>query len=163
MFKGLRRHDTSGLSGCADARLQHDKPRVFALGTGPARLPGLATCGVEPRRRRGYARDRGLDCQRRRAVTALVAFFRVLLALFLFRLLFRFVSGLLAGYRGQGTQREAPPAGVPMVRDRVCDTFVPRERALSAMVNGHEEYFCSERCYSQALRAAGAGSRAAEP
>jgi YHS domain-containing protein len=96
-------------------------------------------------------------------VTALVAFFRVLVVLFLFRILFRLVSGLLAGYRGQVADRKAPPAGVPMVRDRVCDTFVPRERALSAMVNGHEEYFCSERCRSQALRAAGAESRAVEP
>jgi hypothetical protein len=38
------------------------------------------------------------------------------------------------------------------VRDRVCNTFLPRERAIHAVVNGHEEHFCSTACRDQALR-----------
>ncbi len=86
----------------------------------------------------------------------LVILFRVLLILFLLRMLFRFVSGLLSGYRPRPSERQAPPARVPMVRDRVCNTFLPRDRAVSAVVDGREDYFCSDRCRAQALELAAA-------
>jgi YHS domain-containing protein len=89
----------------------------------------------------------------------LVILFRALLVLFLFRIVFRFVSGLLAGFRGPAAERQAPPAGVPMVRDHVCNTFVPRSRALTAAVNGQEEYFCSDRCRQRALADVSSGIR----
>ncbi|MCP3978560.1 MAG: hypothetical protein GY716_04390 [bacterium] len=34
----------------------------------------------------------------------------------------------------------------PMVRDRVCNTFLPRSRALTAHIDGTEHFFCSEGC-----------------
>jgi YHS domain-containing protein len=37
------------------------------------------------------------------------------------------------------------------VRDRVCNTFVPRASALRAQLGGHEEYFCSAACRDKAL------------
>ena len=40
----------------------------------------------------------------------------------------------------------ATPVGGEMVRDRFCNTFLPRDRALSARVGAEEHYFCSERC-----------------
>jgi len=73
---------------------------------------------------------------------------RLLLVLFLLRLLLRFVAAVVAGYRGHG--RPAPRVE-EMVRDRVCDTFVPRARALVAMVDGREQHFCSARCRDRAL------------
>ena len=33
-----------------------------------------------------------------------------------------------------------------MVRDRVCNTFVPRTRALTVIAQDGEHFFCSERC-----------------
>jgi YHS domain-containing protein len=33
-----------------------------------------------------------------------------------------------------------------MVRDRICNTFVPRESALSTDLEGERHFFCSERC-----------------
>jgi YHS domain-containing protein len=51
----------------------------------------------------------------------------------------------------QPDRRVAPPRGTPMVRDRVCNTFLPQERALRAVVDGREEYFCSEACRAKAL------------
>ena len=41
--------------------------------------------------------------------------------------------------------------GVDLVKDRVCNTYVPRDRALRAVVEGREEYFCSGECRSRAL------------
>jgi hypothetical protein len=59
----------------------------------------------------------------------------------------RLLSG--AGARPQAADR---PRGVPdraegdMVRDRVCNTFLPRARALTVSGEDGEHYFCSERC-----------------
>ena len=33
-----------------------------------------------------------------------------------------------------------------MVRDRVCQTFIPKARALVLADGGETRYFCSERC-----------------
>ncbi len=38
-----------------------------------------------------------------------------------------------------------------LVRDRVCNTFVARERALQAEVGGRLEHFCSAGCRDKAL------------
>ncbi|NIM62948.1 MAG: hypothetical protein GTO30_15265 [Acidobacteria bacterium] len=45
-------------------------------------------------------------------------------------------------------RRGAPRAGSgdPMVRDRVCNTFLPRSRAIVAAEGGEELFFCSEAC-----------------
>jgi hypothetical protein len=74
---------------------------------------------------------------------------RILVILLLLRLLFRFLGGVLRGYRGDGSS-----GATEMVRDRVCNTFLPRERALRAIVDGHEEHFCSPACRDRALRLA---------
>jgi len=38
-----------------------------------------------------------------------------------------------------------------MVRDRVCNTFLPRARAVTALVGGREMHFCSAACRDRAL------------
>ncbi len=45
-----------------------------------------------------------------------------------------------------------------LVRDRICNTFLPRDRAVRAMVSGREEHFCSEACRDRALTAASQAS-----
>ena len=49
-----------------------------------------------------------------------------------------------------------PVERIPMVRDRVCNTFLPRSRALLVTVDGHEHCFCSERCRARFLEGRGA-------
>jgi YHS domain-containing protein len=39
----------------------------------------------------------------------------------------------------------------PMVRDRVCNTFIPKSRALTARLDSDEHYFCSEECRGKFL------------
>jgi YHS domain-containing protein len=59
------------------------------------------------------------------------------------------VARLVSGRRhaGEGPRRpQARTAGQRMVRDRVCNTFLPRERALELEWDGETHYFCSERC-----------------
>jgi hypothetical protein len=81
-------------------------------------------------------------------VTLIVAFVRYVIALFLLRIAFRFVAGVIQGLREPPL---AGPSSVDMVRDRVCNTFLPRERAVTAIVGGREMHFCSAACRDRAL------------
>ena len=69
---------------------------------------------------------------------------RFLLGLLVVRLVWRFVSGMVAG--SAGPRRVPPPRAVPLVRDPVCGTFVDQSRALTTKRGGAVHYFCSEGC-----------------
>lgn len=81
----------------------------------------------------------------------LVAILRLLALLVLLRFLFRFVGAIVRGYREADARADAASRSRELVRDRVCNTFVPRDRALTATVRGHEEHFCSVACRDRAL------------
>ncbi|HLA77023.1 MAG TPA: hypothetical protein VJU18_05520 [Vicinamibacteria bacterium] len=85
----------------------------------------------------------------------LILLLRVIGILLLVRVVGRFVAGLLRGLRDDSPAR--PRVEGDLVRDRICNTFVPRDRALKALVAGHEEHFCSASCRDRAL----AGTRTA--
>ena len=79
-----------------------------------------------------------------------------LLVLLIVRLLGRAIVGLFSAGPAPRAQA-APPrparAVEDLVRDRICNTFVPRSRALTASVAGREEHFCSAACRDRALAA----------
>jgi len=59
------------------------------------------------------------------------------------RLLGRAVRAQSREGAGRGAVRRTDGA---MVRDRVCNTFLPRSRALKVERGGREHFFCSEGC-----------------
>jgi YHS domain-containing protein len=76
------------------------------------------------------------------------------------------VVGALMWWLRKLTRRMQPPQGRPvdgrsgsqpirdlgpMVRDHVCNTFLPKSRALTARVDSDEFYFCSEECREKFL------------
>ena len=73
---------------------------------------------------------------------------RIVIVLLVVRLVLRFIAAVVQGYQG-APRREA---ATEMVRDRVCDTFLPRSRALVAVVDGREQHFCSVECRDRARR-----------
>ena len=78
----------------------------------------------------------------------------LLLALALFGV-YWWLRRLFGGARTR-TQRPATSPttaveGGPMVRDRVCNTFIPRSRALTASTDDGTVFFCSEDCRSRFL------------
>lgn len=82
-------------------------------------------------------------------VRLFVIVLRFLLALLVVRLVLRGVAAVL-----DPRPAPAPPRpAAQMVRDRVCNTFLPRERAIRAVVGGREEHFCSAACHERALAA----------
>lgn len=84
-----------------------------------------------------------------RVLSVLIRFLAVLL---LARLVLQAVA---AFFRGPKRPAAAPPgAAARLVRDSVCNTFLPQERALTAVVSGREQHFCSPACRDQALAAA---------
>jgi uncharacterized protein len=54
------------------------------------------------------------------------------------------------GRRPQPAQRRPRSSGV-MVKDEVCDTYVPREEAIRETIDGKEYYFCSKECHKKFL------------
>jgi hypothetical protein len=78
-------------------------------------------------------------------VPILVTAVRFLVVLFLVRLGLR----LFAAAR----QRPAHGTATDLVRDHVCNTFVPRDRAVAGMVAGRTEHFCSAECLRRAQHA----------
>jgi hypothetical protein len=73
---------------------------------------------------------------------------RILGILLLLRLLLR----AFASWRRAPVPESRDAGTRDLVRDRVCNTFLPRERALRGLVGGREEYFCSTACRDRGLR-----------
>ena len=74
------------------------------------------------------------------------------------RLVGRFVVAAVRGYRGQVDAPAPGPqlASRDLVRDRVCNTFLARDRAVVATISGEVEHFCSAACRDVALAGAAA-------
>ena len=47
---------------------------------------------------------------------------------------------------GRRPDRTPDAADGRMVRDRHCNTFLPRASAVRAEVDGEEQFFCSDQC-----------------
>jgi len=55
--------------------------------------------------------------------------------------------------RGQRREPELKPTtGHMLVRDPVCNTYLPESRALTATSDGETLYFCSEECRQKHLK-----------
>lgn len=83
-----------------------------------------------------------------------------LVYLLVWLLVVRSVVRAVARLFGAGTSRPPTEGSRPplrpaedLVRDRVCNTFVPRSRALVATIDGQEEHFCSAGCLDRARAA----------
>jgi hypothetical protein len=46
----------------------------------------------------------------------------------------------------RGAKKVPPRTESRMVRDRICNTFLPRSKALVERVGNAEHFFCSEPC-----------------
>ncbi len=81
---------------------------------------------------------------------------RLLLILVALRLIVQFVGGLLRGLQGplppvRRAGRTSTEIATDLVRDPICNTFVPRTAALAGRLDGRDVYFCSAACRDKAL------------
>lgn len=87
-------------------------------------------------------------------IALLINIVRIVVVLLIVRFVLRFVAAVIQGYTGGAERGRRGPTrevvATDMVRDRVCDTFLPRSRALVAVVDGREQHFCSPACRERA-------------
>ena len=77
---------------------------------------------------------------------------RFLLAVLVIRMVWKFVSGLVKGVRGQSPR--STEDSVTLVKDPVCGTYIRRVDALNASAGEETHYFCSERCQRAFMKTA---------
>jgi len=77
--------------------------------------------------------------------------FRFLFWLLVARLALRTIGAFLGGLREPAASSKSKAGATELVRDRICNTFVPRDRAIAATVAGRTEYYCSPACRDQGL------------
>lgn len=89
-----------------------------------------------------------------------IRFLQFLVALIVVRLFSRALGAFFGQPRSRPATRTSgvgagrrPVSGGELVHDRICNTHLPKERALVARVGGEREYFCSEACRDKALAA----------
>ena len=81
----------------------------------------------------------------------LVRLARFVVLVLLVRFVLRALFGGVGQPRGAGAKPPASPAVEDLVKDPVCNTHLPRSRALRATLSGRDEYFCSAACRDRAL------------
>ena len=95
-------------------------------------------------------------------IRGLIYLLYVVIVLLVVRMVGRSMARLFGA--GSDVRRSGATARPPsrktedLVRDPVCNTYVPRSRALTADVEGHQEHFCSEACRDRALAGAARAS-----
>jgi len=88
-------------------------------------------------------------------------FFRLIFYAVVAYAIYKFVMFVLAPRgRMQTRTRAGGPSGV-MVKDEVCNTYLPREDALLETVEGENHYFCSQACRGRFLSERKGGSSGA--
>ena len=69
------------------------------------------------------------------------------LALLIFLILRASVQAFLRGLRGGGTPRSVRRAGLDeLVKDPVCETYIPRRKAIARGSGPDVRFFCSAAC-----------------
>jgi hypothetical protein len=88
-------------------------------------------------------------------IRVLLKVLQFLFVLLLLRLVLRALVRAFApqAARRASSSRREVRAPEDLVLDRVCQTHVPRSRALVARVEGREEHFCSVACRDKAMAA----------
>ncbi len=77
---------------------------------------------------------------------------RLLFAVLIIRLIWKFVGGVVSGARDPRPRRAKPR--IALVRDPVCGTYVEPARALSTRAGRTTHYFCSKQCQRSFVKTA---------
>lgn len=82
----------------------------------------------------------------------LISFFRIIfyaLLIYVILKLFRLFQKPASSHRNR-VDNTVKTQGV-MVKDEVCDVYLPKDEAIKTIFQGKEYYFCSEQCKQKFL------------
>jgi len=83
---------------------------------------------------------------------------RLLIFLFVGLVLYLVVTVMLGfSSLGRSRQKRREQLGGEMVRDPVCETYIPKATAIEKTIKGRPVYFCSPTCAEAYARRAAAG------
>ncbi|MBP7794261.1 MAG: YHS domain-containing protein [Candidatus Saccharicenans sp.] len=79
---------------------------------------------------------------------------RIILIGILFYIIYRIVRFFqrLGQTSPQKYQKRTQPGSKVMVKDEICNTYIPEDEALKEVKGGHTYYFCSEACRQKFIR-----------
>ena len=75
-----------------------------------------------------------------------MTFIRLILVFILAYVVAFIVRAFLSFFRTQPKSEEKPKTLKTMVKDDVCNMYIPKDEALREVKDGREYYFCSESC-----------------
>ncbi len=97
--------------------------------------------------------------------TMFAGIFRLLviaLIIYIVYLAVKLWTGLGDSARRASRDRSRPPGGT-MVKDEVCNTYVPKEEALRVVKDGREHFFCCPECRRKFLEGGAAAGADQSP
>ena len=77
---------------------------------------------------------------------------RILIYALLFYIVYRILRFFNTIGRVKAPPKERQKLSGLMVKDEICNTYLPKEKALREIRQGKEHYFCSEECRKQFLQ-----------
>jgi len=77
----------------------------------------------------------------------------ILVGIAVYVLISGLIQTLTASQKRKQRQDPASLEGAEMVQDPVCETYIPKERALSERIGGETYFFCSPPCARQFKKA----------
>jgi len=72
--------------------------------------------------------------------------FRFFLYVIVAYVIYTFLRFLLSPRRPLRQDRSRPQLSGIMVKDEVCNTYLPRDEAILEKTDGEDHYFCSQEC-----------------
>lgn len=76
----------------------------------------------------------------------IIGLFRLIFYAIIAYLIYKFILAVLVPRPRSQTRRRAEGRSGVMVKDEVCNTYLPKEDAIEQTIGGREYYFCSQEC-----------------
>jgi uncharacterized protein len=77
--------------------------------------------------------------------------FRIIVYAVLFYLILKVVNFLTSGGQNRKQRRQPERLSGVMVKDEICNTYIPKEDAIREVREGQEHFFCSQECRKKFL------------
>ena len=81
----------------------------------------------------------------------LTGFLRIVLYAILAYIIYKFIRVYQKLSQKSNTRRQAKQASGLMVKDEMCNIYLPQEDAIKEIVEGKEYFFCSKDCRQKFL------------
>ncbi|MFC2157328.1 hypothetical protein ACFLT9_05780 [Acidobacteriota bacterium] len=79
----------------------------------------------------------------------MIGLYRIIIYAILTYFVFKIIRFFSAGSRLKPPKREQQKLSGLMVKDNICNTYLPKENAVKEIHQGEEMFFCSTKCQNK--------------